>query len=83
MYPSDYTYTNRTKGWLWLKYPEWFISPERNSDSYCSWYIFRSGGTSYAVINVIKSLRPAFYLKANTQYKSGIGTKENPYRLFI
>ena len=86
------TYSGKYVSSSWLynlesKYYEWFLFMESttvNGQYYAS--ILQSSGEvlyvsldgSYAL-----SVRPVFYLKSYVQYKSGDGTKINPYRIYL
>ena len=76
--------------WLYNANGEFTISPEATwymtSRSALAWFISVEGciNVSYVYYEDDGSyLKPTFYLKERVLYKSGDGTKENPYRISI
>ena len=96
MYPSDYGYAAgnscvtetdlysydrgcTNKDWLYISNTnQWLMSP--SSGIAC--VVFKSSDYVYLErSNNVYSVRPTFYLKADTNIKSGDGTSSNPYIL--
>ena len=87
--PNNYDGGCNNKDWLWMTTSsdyfnggEWLMSPDAGFSDYVfnvrsSGYVYYHGFHSYAVFSV----RPTFYLKADTNIKSGDGTSSNPYIL--
>ena len=77
--------------WLYSlesKYYEWTMTPESSYYTPSAWYVYPTGEVrieyaSDANKRFYWGIRPTFYLKSNVLYKSGTGTKENPYRIGI
>ena len=84
---------NIENSWLYRSEGYWTITPEAgyfhptygaavcvikkgSISTNCAYY------SSYTLLDLNKVL-PTFYLKSNVFYKSGDGTKENPYRISI
>ncbi len=91
---NESVYTNANKyienAWLYNANGEFTISPEATwymtSRSALAWFISVEGciNVSYVYYEDDGSyLKPTFYLKERVLYKSGDGTKENPYRISI
>ncbi len=95
-YSTSSIYANRDRyiqdSWLDLssegKYAEWTISPTTIGWDVDGPYVeivrsgyINSGPSSRDNNSHVYSARPTFYLKSSILYKSGNGTKENPYRL--
>ena len=67
---------------------EWFITADTaaNGNGSFAWSYSHALAFDGAVIKYSThyfGIRPSFYLKANVGIKSGIGSKEDPYRLYI
>ena len=65
---------------------EWLISPEKDISpsigNAAAWLIGKMGNILSTPVNANSFyVRPTFNLKASLEYKSGVGTKENPYRI--
>ncbi len=82
--------TYQTEAWMYnldKKYFEWTISPNRGDAQIYAWYIAYTGSVSrMSTVNsnfYSYGIRPCFYLSNKVQYKSGGGTKGNPYRIII
>ena len=86
--PYNYDGGCKNKDWLWMTTSsdytnnrEWLMSP----DSGHSHYAFHVGSSGYVIydrgVYFVYSARPTFYLKADTNIKSGDGSSTNPYIL--
>ncbi len=87
--PYNYDGGCKNKDWLWMTDSsdyamgtEWLMMPF----SHREWYVFNiftSGSVCYNLIpsDYSYSVRPVFYLKSDTNIKSGNGTSSNPYIL--
>ena len=80
---------NITKVWLNTyqeNYWEWLLTPFHNTNSSLSSATYIVPKRKLVHIAAVRSfgnmIRPTFYLKETIGYKSGNGTKTNPYRLF-
>ena len=95
MYPSDYgyaagnscstgtslySYDNNCykKDWLHTNNSQWFISPNSSDGVFA---LYSSGYVSYDNPNLSFGVYPVFYLKSDTNIKSGDGSETNPYLL--
>ena len=86
--PYNYDGGCKNKDWLWMTTSsdyfnggEWLMSPiSGNSDSV--FLVNSSGLVDYSQLSrYVRSVRPTFYLKADTNIKSGDGSSTNPYIL--
>ena len=86
--PYNYDGGCMNKDWLWMttssdytNNAEWLMSP----NSGLSYRVFNVPSTGFVNRNgdsrIIDSVRPTFYLKADTNIKSGDGSSTNPYIL--
>ncbi len=94
-YKKQSVYENKENyiynSWLYSlesKYYEWTMTPESSYYTPSAWYVYPTGEVrieyaSDANKRFYWGIRPTFYLKSNVLYKSGTGTKENPYRIGI
>ena len=97
MYSSDYGYaagnscvTGTTlynynsscyqKDWLYNSGMQWLMSPNSGDSTY-AFYTVAGRVDYYTSVNGYNSVRPVFYLKSDTNIKSGDGSKTNPYLL--
>ena len=97
MYVSDYGYAISDKywntkfntlnveisknNWLYLGESEWTLTQSLSDKTV---YRLRTVGSVLSVDTSSKiPLRPTFYLNNDVVYKSGVGTKSNPMRIFI
>ena len=73
----------KNNNWLFnnLNNIEWTITPRTNSAK--SYFVDIDGKIYDDGIANIGEIRPCFYLTSNSQISSGIGKKEEPYRLYI
>lgn len=96
MYASDYGYAsgfqnwttylgnydkeaNTNNNWMYIGFDEWTISPEETEHTlYC---LSAEGNMDAHFADIIKAIRPAFYLKFDVVSLTGNGTMNNPYRL--
>ncbi len=83
---KSYTGNYLSGSWLYNlenKYDEWVITQESSgiNGGYYVVSISSTGEVIMAHSTVGKGVRPVFYLKANIKYKSGDGSRENPYRI--
>ncbi len=99
MYPSDYGYSigssyksksivsNKSfyvsNAWLFTV-SEWTISPEYNNSTVNAWRTMPDGRITYGTVTTYNSnIRPCFYLKEETYYKNGNGSRNNPYKVTL
>ena len=97
MYPSDFGYaagnscvTGTTivnydggcykKDWLHNSNYQWLMSPG-SGHSYYAFSVRSSDFVGRYLVYYVYSVRPTFYLKSDTNIKSGDGTSSNPYLL--
>ncbi len=97
MYPSDYGYAAgnicvtstklnnyegcKNKDWLYISNTgQWLMSPDSDFSENV-FYVYGGGTVFKAICYNVLSVRPVFYLKADTNIKSGDGSSTNPYIL--
>ena len=97
MYPSDYGYAAgnicvtstklnnyegcKNKDWLYISNTgQWLMSPDSDFSENV-FYVYGGGTVFKAICYNVLSVRPTFYLKADTNIKSGDGSSTNPYIL--
>ena len=85
--PYNYDGGCKNKDWLWMTTSsdytnnrEWLMSPYSGT-SRSAFRVSSSGFVNYGGVGNASSARPVFYLKADTNIKSGNGTSSNPYIL--
>ena len=86
--PYNYDGGCKNKDWLWMTTSsdytngaEWLMSPD-SGNSNDVFDVNSSGYVSYSRDSItVLSVRPTFYLKSDTNIKSGDGTSSNPYIL--
>ena len=86
--PYNYDGGCKNKDWLWMTTSsdytngaEWLMSPD-SGNSNDVFDVNSSGYVSYSRDSItVLSVRPTFYLKSDTNIKSGEGTLNNPYIL--
>ncbi len=85
MFPNKEFY--QSNSWLYQleqEYYEWTISPDYTYRASNAYAIYNRGEVSIQGVDDPRfhhNVRPAFYLKETIGYKSGNGTKANPYRI--
>ena len=86
--PYNYDGGCKNKDWLWMTTSsdytnnrEWLMSPDSGYSNH-AFLVGSSGFVNYdGIVYYAFSVRPTFYLKSDTNIKSGEGTLNNPYIL--
>ena len=77
----------KNNSWLFLASDNWLISPESTlytADGPQAWVLKLDGSITHTfVMNRILGVRPTFYLKTDILYKSGDGSKTDPFQITL
>ncbi len=79
---NPYSYTCKSNNWLYKDAQYWTISPY-SSGAYRVFNVLNSGILGYYRALCREGVRPSLYLKSNVKIVSGLGTKDNMFKLEI
>ena len=81
---SSNNYICKNNNWMQKSILAWYLLPVTTSSGACyAWYVNKTGDPAGNYTYGLGGVIPAVYLKSDVFVTGGLGTSDNPYKLWL